>query len=701
MIPARRHILLAAAAAAALSVTPALGASKAHKAAAVSAPPAAEAPVAAADLASPKYGAWGFDTSGMDTSVKPGDDFFAYANGKWAARTEIPSDRTRFGNFDKLSVLSEARVHAIAMDAAAGKLTDPDGAKIGAAYAAFMDEARADKLGAKPIAPELAQIRAVKTKDGFTALMGKANTSGFATILPVGISIDAKSPQKYTVMAATGGLGLPDRDYYLQPAFAAKKAKYQAYVQQMLTLAGWPKPAENAKTIVDFETKLAEATWTRVERRDRDKTYNPATPAELNAMTPGVDWNRYLAANELPGVQRVVVTTNTAFPKFAKIYADTPLDTLKAWQAFHVADGAAPYLSKPFVEAHFQFRSKELAGQPEQQPRWKRGVAFTDTVIGESVGRVYVARYFPPEAKAKMDALVGDIHTALKARIEKLNWMGDETKAKALEKLAKFTVKIGYTAKWRDYSKLVLTRDDLYGDLQRSGAFEWRRQVARLNGPVDKSEWGMTPQTVNAYYNPVNNEVVFPAAILAPPFFDPDADPAINYGGIGGVIGHEISHGFDDQGRKSNGDGVLTDWWTAEDAAKFKAQTDRLGAQYSAFEPLPGAHVIGGLTMGENIGDMGGLSLALDAYDASLHGKSAPIIDGLTGDQRVFLGWAQVWREKIRDETLRQQLVTNPHSPAIYRVNGTIRNIEGWYSAFDVQPGEKLYVAPDQRVRIW
>ncbi|WP_372783980.1 M13 family metallopeptidase [Phenylobacterium sp.] len=698
MTPVRRNILLAAAAVAALGVSPAMGAPKAPKAAAA---PAAEAPVPAADLASPKYGTWGFDTSGMDTSVKPGDDFFGYANGKWAARTQIPSDLTRFGNFDKLSVLSEARVHAIAMDAAAGKLTDPDGGKIGAAYASFMNEALADRLGAKPIAPELVQIRAVKTKDAFTTLMGKANTTGFTTILPVGVTIDAKSPQKYAVLAATGGLGLPDRDYYLQASFAAKKAKYEAYVQQILTLAGWEKPAENAKAIVEFETKLAEASWTRVERRDRDKTYNPASPAELNAMTPGIDWNRYLAASDLPGVQRVVVTTNTAFPKFAKIYADTPLETLKAWQAFHVADSAAPLLSRPFVQANFEFRSKELAGQPEERPRWKRAVAFTDRTIGESVGRVYVARYFPPESKAKMDALVGDIHTALQARIEKLPWMGDDTKAKALEKLSKFTVKIGYTAKWRDYSKLVLKRDDLYGNAQRAGVFEWHRQVARLNGPVDKSEWGMTPQTVNAYYNSVNNEVVFPAAILAAPFFDPNADPAINYGGIGGVIGHEISHGFDDQGRKSNGDGVLTDWWSAADATKFKAQTDRLDGQYSAFSPLPNEHVIGQLTMGENIGDMGGLSLALDAYHTSLHGKPAPVIDGLTGDQRVFLGWAQVWREKIRDETLRQRLHTDPHSPALYRVNGTIRNIEGWYQAFDVQPGEKLYVPPEQRVRIW
>jgi len=714
MNPVRRNILLAAVGVAALGaavtaapalsatgkVTPATRTTTQKNAAAISMG-TGEAPVPAADLASPKYGTWGFDVSGMDTAVKPGDDFFDYANGKWAQRTSIPSDLTRFGNFDKLSVLSEARVHEIAIEAAAGKLKDKDGAKIGAAYASFMNEALADKLGAKPIQPELAKIHAAKTKADFADLMAKANVGGYDSILPVGITIDAKSPNKYAVLAATGGLGLPDRDYYLQPAFAAKKAKYLAYVEQMLTLAGWPKPAENAKAIVDFETKLAEASWTRVERRDRDKTYNPATPAELNAMTPGIDWNRYLAAAGLPGVQRVVVTTNTAFPKFAKIYDETPLDTLKAWEAFHVADSAAPFLSKPFVQASFEFRSKELAGQPEERPRWKRAVAFTDRVIGESVGRVYVARYFPPESKAKMDALVGDIHTALKARIEKLDWMGDATKARALEKLAKFTVKIGYTSKWRDYSKLVLKPNDLYGNRLRAAAFEWNRDVARLNGPVDKSEWGMTPQTVNAYYNSVNNEVVFPAAILAPPFFDPSADPAINYGGIGGVIGHEISHGFDDQGRKSDGDGVLRDWWSADDAKKFKVQTDRLDAQYSAFSPLPNEHVIGQLTMGENIGDMGGLSLALDAYHTSLHGKPAPVIDGLTGDQRVFLGWAQVWREKIRDETLRQRLHTDPHSPAVYRVNGTIRNIAGWYDAFGVKPGDKLYVAPEDRVHIW
>jgi len=711
MISETRKILLSAGAAAALAFAASGAAAHEDHACADTACTmellfAAEAPgnggaIDPASLAAPKYGTWGFDTSGMDRAVKPGDDFFKFANGKWDERTEIPADRVRYGNFNKLRELSESRMHAILEDAAAGKLSDPDASKIAAGYAAFMDEALAEKRDTKPLEPELAQIRKVKSKAEFTALMGKSNTSSFSSIFPVGISIDAKAPTRYAVMASNGGLGLPDRDYYLQPSFAEKKAKYEAYVAQLLTMIGWKAPAENAKAIVAFETRLADASWTRVERRDRDKTYNPMSPNELSAYTPGFDWNRYLAQTGLPKIDRLVVTTNTAFPKVAKVYDETPLETLKAWQAFHVADSAAPYLSDRFVQANYAFRNKELAGQPQIQARWKRAAAFMDNAIGESLGRVYVARYFPPESKTKMDALVGDVRTALHGRIEKLDWMGPDTKQRALEKLSKFTVKIAYPAAWRDYGALDLKRDDLYGNALRADAFDWRRRVARLNGPVDKAEWGMTPQTVNAYYNFANNEIVFPAAILQPPFFDPDADPAINYGGIGGVIGHEISHGFDDQGRKSDGDGVLRDWWTAEDNAKFKVQADRLGAQYSAFEPLPGAKVQGGLTMGENIGDMGGLSLGLDAYHASLRGKPAPVIDGFTGDQRVFLGWAQVWREKTRDEALRQQVVTDPHSPAYYRVNGTIRNIPGWYDAWNVQPGDKLYVAPAERVKIW
>jgi putative endopeptidase len=652
-------------------------------------------------LESPRFGAWGFDVAGMDRSVKPGDDFFKFASGTWDTTTTIPGDRTRYGYFDKLAELSEARTKAIITEAAASASKDPDTVKIGDAYKAFMNEAMAEQLDAKPIAPELAKIRKVKSKDDFTALMGYSSTTGFSTILGLSIGADAKNPTRYAVYASTSGLSLPDRDYYLDAKFAEKKTAYEAYVAQILTMIGWDKPAENAKAIVAFETQLAQVSWTRVERRDRDKTYNPMSVADLQTLTPGFAWNRYLTGTELPAFDRVVVTTNTAFPKFAKVYADTPLDTLKAWQAFKVADGAAPMLSKRFVDASFAFRNKTLNGQPEQRPRWKRGVSAVNGQLGEAVGRVYVARYFPPESKAKMIELVGNVRAALKTRLDGLTWMSPETKAQAQDKLALFTVKIGYPDTWRDYSKLVIKPDDAYGNAMRASAFRWRHDVERLNGPVDKTEWGMTPQTVNAYYNSTNNEIVFPAAILQAPFFHPDADPAVNYGGIGGVIGHEISHGFDDQGRKSDGQGVLRDWWTPEDAAKFKTQADRLGAQYSAFEPLPGAKVNGQLTMGENIGDMGGLAFALQAYHASLGGKPAPVIDGFTGDQRVYLGWAQVWREKMRDDALRQQVVSDPHSPAYYRVNGTIRNQDGWYKAFDIKPGDKLYVAPEDRVDIW
>jgi putative endopeptidase len=652
-------------------------------------------------LESPKYGAWGFDLSGMDTSAKPGEDFYKFANGAWDAKTVIPSDRVRYGNFDKLAELSEARTKAIIEGAAADKAATGEKAKIGIAYRSYMDEATIEKLDTAPIKPWLAGVQKVKTKDEFTALMGKSSTTPYATLIGVGIGADAKNPKAYTVYASTGGLSLPDRDYYLDAKFADKKTAYLAYVEKMLTLAGWEKPAENAKAVVDFETKLAEATWTRVERRDRDKTYNPANLAELQALTPGYDWNKYLVNTELPKVDRFVVTTNTSFPKYAKIYADTPIETLKAWQAFKVIDGAAPMLSKRFVDASFEFRNKTLSGQPEQRPRWKRAVAAVNGTLGEAVGKEYVAAYFPADSKAKMVALVGDIRTVLGARIAASDWMGPETKAKAQDKLAKFTVKIGYPDKWRDYSKLEIKEGDAYGNAQRVGAWNYRRDVARLNEPVDKSEWGMTPQTVNAYYNSVNNEIVFPAAILQAPFFHPDADPAVNYGGIGGVIGHEIGHGFDDQGRKSDGDGVLRDWWTAEDAAKFDVQKTKLGAQYSAFEPFPGVHVNGGLTMGENIGDLSGLAFALDAYRVSLHGKPSPVLDGYTGDQRVYLGWAQVWRGKSRDDALKQQIASDPHSPGYYRVNGTIRNQAGWYSAFDIKPGDKLYVAPEDRVKIW
>ncbi len=448
-------------------------------------------------------------------------------------------------------------------------------------------------------------------------------------------------------------------------------------------------------------TRLADASWTRAQQRDPDKAYNPVTIAELKALAPGFDWDAFLGSSGLPKIERTIVTMNTAFPKYGTVFASTPLPILKAWFAFRLIDRFSALLSNRFVHAQFEFLSNTLAGQLKQRARWKRAVAFTNDVLGQSVGRAYVARYFPPTAKVKIDAMVAEIRKAMEKRITKLNWMSDATKQKALEKLSQFTVKIGYPAKWRDYRTYKISPTDLVGNRLRAIAFRWHRQVARLFQPVDHEEWDVTPQTVSAYYFAANNEMIFTAAILQPPFFDPDADPAINYGGIGGAIGHEISHGFDDQGRKFNGKGILTDWWTVQDSDRFKTQAARLGAQYFAFEPLPGAHVNGDLTMGENIGDMGGLSLALDAYRASLKGHPAPVIDGFTGDQRVFLGWAQIYRQKLNDDILRQRVVADPHSPPQYRVNGTIRNIDGWYSAFDIKPGDPLYIAPENRVRIW
>ena len=665
---------------------------------------AAGASAPAVSLDSPHYGTWGFDPAAIDRSVSPGDDFYEFANGAALKTMEIPSDRVRFGNFDVLSVLSQNRVHGILEAASSNSKGDAKAAKVGAYYRAFMDEQRIEALGDAPLQRDLQPVRDARTHEDIVKIMGDTHGGPYASIFGGGIGADAKDPSHYAFQMGSGGLGLPDRDYYLKDSFKETKAKYQTYVETMLTLAKWPDPKGSAQAVVDFETRMAEASWDRIKRRQRELTYNPMTPAELAAYAPGFDWNRYFAELEVPGLNRVIVGDNTAFPVKAKIFAETPVETLKAWEAFHAADESAPLLNKAYVDARFEFRNKTLAGQPEQGPRWKRAVGAVDGALGEAVGEVYVHRYFPPEAKAQMLELVGNIKTALGHRIENLEWMSPDTKKQALDKLAHFTVKIAYPDQWRDYSALEVSPTDLYGDIKRSRRFEWDYRVARYHKPVDRKEWGMTPQTVNAYYNSTMNEIVFPAAILAPPFFDPKADPAINYGGIGGVIGHEISHGFDDQGRKSDGTGRLRDWWTSEDTTKFKARTDRLGAQYSANCPIAGKPkecIQGQLTMGENIGDMGGINLALDAYHASLHGKPAPVIDGFTGDQRVFLGWAQVWRAKQRDDAAIQQLHTDPHSPATARVNEVVRNVDSWYTAFNVKPGDKLYLAPDQRVHIW
>ena len=682
-----------AAAAAALMSTPVLAADAAANATATASAPAL--------TQAPRLGTWGFDLAGRDTSVAPSQNFYRYANGKYLDQLVIPPDRSRFGAFDVLQELSQNRMRVVLEEAAADSAASGDRGKIGAFYRSFMDEKALDAMGARPMRADLDRVRAVRTKADLARLMGRGQLGFGGSFFAPGISDDAKEPMRYAVYLGQAGLGLPNRDYYLKPEFAPKKEAYQAYVAQILDMSGWDRPRDAAAAIVAMETEIAQVSWTLEDRRDDSKTYNPLPTAELPKFAPGFDWPAFLEGANLGQVQRLVLQENTAIPKIAAIYAKTPLETLKAWQAFTIADQAAPYLSAPFVDANFAFRQKALQGQPAQRARWKRGVAVVDTQMGEALGQLYVARYFPPESKAKMLELVSGIRDAMKVRIEKLDWMSPATKARALEKLAKFNVKIGYPDKWRDYSGLTINADDLYGNVERAVAFDWNYHVARLDQPVDRSEWGMTPPTVNAYYHPTRNEIVFPAAILQPPFFDPDGDPAVNYGGIGGVIGHEITHGFDDQGRKSDGDGRLTDWWTAEDAAKFEARAEQLGKQYSTFEVLPGAFVNGKQTMGENIADLGGLLLALDAYRASLKGKPAPVIDGLTGEQRVFLGWAQVWRGKLRDDRMRQLLIVDVHAPNEARVDVPVRNIDAFYSAFGVKPGDKMFVDPAARARIW
>jgi putative endopeptidase len=658
------------------------------------------APASPASLQAPRMGAWGFDLNARDPATKAGDDFFRFADGKGVDAMTIPPDRSRFGSFDALVELSNARSRALIESPGPGAAGSEE-AKIKALYASFMDEKRLADLDAKPLAAELNAIKAVKTREQMARLMGKGALSFYGGFFGTYVGTDAKDPDRYVVILSQSGLNLPDRDYYLTDQFAEKKKKYQAFVADTLERIGWRNPEATAKTLVDLETEIAKASWTKVEQRDDVKMYNPMTPAELTKLAPGFPWQAYFKGAELPPLKRVIVSEKTAFPKIAAIFAKTPVETLKAWQAFTLTSDASSSLSQRFDQAHFQFYSHDLQGVPSQRERWKRATSLVSGQMGEALGHLYVDQYFPAQSKAQMLSLVGDLKTALGERIKKLDWMSDATKAKALQKLGMFNVKIGYPNKWRDYSALVMKPEDLYGNVERGVAFEWRYRVGRLNKPVDRGEWDMTPQTVNAYYDPSKNEIVFPAAILAPPFFDPQADPAINYGAIGGVIGHEMTHGFDDQGRQYDGTGKLVDWWTKEDSDRFDARAKQLVAQYSAFEPLPGAHVNGGLTLGENIADLGGLLLALDAYHASLHGQPAPVIDGLTGDQRVFLGWAQVWKSKVRDDALRQSLATDPHSPAMLRVNGVVHNVDGWYGAYGVMPGDKLYLAPDQRVRIW
>jgi len=663
----------------------------------------------------PQYGAWGFDTEGADLKTKPGDDFFRYANGAWLDRVQIPADKPAYSLRLAMTDLTEQRLHDLMEENARKAEAKPSTieGKVGAFYKSFMDEARIEKAGASSLKEKLVEIQSAKTREALTGLMGRQNADFHGGIFGVGIDVDIKDPKHYTVYLGQAGLGLPDRDYYLKPDFTAKKEKYQAYAAQLLRLLDWPDADKRAAEVIDFETKIAEASWTKTQQRDPIATYNAMTIADLEALAPKFAWRKFLAEASLPKIERIVVGEKSAFPRIAEIFDTTPLETLQAWQAFNMADHAAPYLSKAFVDALFEMRAKTLSGQAEQKVRWKRGVQAVSGGdygagdrydrfgnLGWAVGQLYSAKYFPPAAKTKIEELVTNLKIAMHERIKNLDWMGEATKAQALKKLDTYNIKVGYPDKPRDYSNVEIRDDDLVGNVRRAAVADWAFNVQRLPGPVDMSDWGMTPQTNDAY-NGALRDIVFPAGILQPPMFDANADPAVNYGAIGAVIGHELSHGFDDQGRKFDAEGKLNDWWTAEDAKTFEARAKILGEQYSKFEPLAGAKVNGELTMGENIADLGGVVIALDAYRASLKGKPAPVIDGLTGEQRVFLGWAQAWRGKLRDDAVRRQVVSDPHSPRQYRVNGVMRNIDAWYDAFKVKPEETLFIEPQGRVRIW
>jgi putative endopeptidase len=668
---------------------------------AVAAPPAfaADAQGQPTGQSRDHYGKWGVDLASEDHTVQPGDNFWRYADGHWSDTTEIPADQASVGVGYDVFNRTQSQLRTL-IEASAKNPDSPTAAQLGALYAAYMDEPRLETLDAKPLAPGLAAVAAVKDKAEFTALMGRSHYSLGKSVFDWDIGPDPKQPAVNVVYLGQGGLGLPDRDYYLKDEFKSQRDAYAAYIERTLQMIGYPDPAAHAKAILDLETRIAKISWAAEDRRDITKLNNPMTIAELQAYAPGVDWTAYLANARLGAQTHLIAGEKTAIKEIAAIFADTPLETLKAWESFHLANNAAPYLSKRFVDSRFQF-TQQLSGVKTLRPRWKRGVSLVDGSLGEALGREYVAHYFPPEAKTKMVDLVANLKTAMAERIKNAAWMSDATKAEALKKLAKMDVQVGYPDKFRDYSGLKVDAADLYGDMLRSDAFEWDYRMGDAGKPVDHKKWDMTPQTVDAYNGGLENKIVFPAGILQAPLFDPSADDAVNYGAIGAVIGHEITHGFDDQGRKIDADGAVRDWWTADDAKRFEVEAAKFGKQYDGYEPVPGSHVNGTLTMGENIADMGGLLAALDAYHASLHGKPAPVIDGLTGDQRFFLAFAQAWQDKQRDDAVRQQITTDPHSPPMYRVIGPTRNIDAWYAAFDVKPGSKYYLAPADRARIW
>jgi putative endopeptidase len=644
----------------------------------------------------PQYGAFGFDTSGMDTSVAPGDDFFGYASGTWAKNTAIPADKARYGMFNVLDDLSRERTRTIIDE----ESKNPD-SKIGNAYASFMDEAAIEAKGLTPLEPWLNQVRGLKSKAGLAELYARGQEIGISAPFRMFVAQDRKAPNSYILSMSQAGLGMPDRDYYLSsdPKLVETKAKYLQHLTNVLTLAGEANAAARAQAILALETRVAQAHWPRAESRDADKTYNKMSIAHLAKQAPGFDFASLIRGTGAK-VSDVIVAQPTAFTGEAAAISAAPLGALKDQLLVRSIDSYASYLPRKFDQERFRFFGTVLSGTPEQEARWKRAVNFTVGTMGDDVSRLYVAKYFPPETKAAADTMVRNIIAAMGRRIDKLEWMSPETKVKAHAKLAAFTPKIGYPSKWRDMSGLVIKRDDLVGNAMRSNKYDYAYMIGKLGGPIRRWEWGMTPMQINAYANFGMVEIVFPAAILQPPFFDPNADAAVNYGGIGAVIGHELSHHFDDQGAKYDLTGKLIDWWTPGDVKQFTMRLDKYEQQINSYEPLPGMHVNGKLTMGENVADLAGLTVAHDAYLASLNGAAPPVIGGMSADQRFYLGWAQVWRCKSREAALRQQLLTDPHSPCPVRTD-VVRNMDPWYSAFDVKPGQKLYLAPADRVRIW
>jgi putative endopeptidase len=666
-------------------------------------------PVLAQDIPSPRFGTWGVDLSSMDKTVKPGDNFFDYVNGKWLKTATIPPDRSQTGSFEDLQILSERRMRAIMDDLAkkpAASLA-PEEKKLRDLYDAFEDTKAIEANGLGPAQKDLDYLNGLKTLDDVARAMASPSRAA-GTVYDIGIGVDDKNPDSYSINLNQSGLGLPDKEYYLSndPALVKTRQDYVKYLSDMMALAGLTDTEARANRVMAVETEIAKVSWDRADRRDEDKIYNPMQVSALKKLAPDFAWDAFLAETKLPltgpkGERYVIVAEKTAFEPIAKVFAATPVSTWRDYLIVHYLHSYASVLPAKFDQRNFAFYGTVLSGNPQQLDRKTRGIHLVDGTMGEALGKLYVARYFPPAAKAKAEQLVSNLLKAYEADIKTLTWMGPATREKALEKINEFTPKIGYPNHWRDYSALVVNRNDPVANMQQGALFEWNRELGRINQPVDKTEWGMTPPTINAYYNPSFNEIVFPAAILQPPFFDPKADDAVNYGAIGAVIGHEISHGFDDQGSKYDGKGVFRDWWTKEDRANFDAKTAALVKQYDSYEPLPGLHVIGKNTLGENIADNAGIAIALKAYHISLNGKPAPVIGGLTGDQRFYLSFGQVWRTKQRDSSLRTQTLSNEHSPAEFRVIGPTRNQDEWYSAFGAKTGDKYYLPPDQRVHLW